>query len=112
MATPLVDLHPRWLAYDSPSQRHYVDTLAEADCLQFDCPTCGTAHVLLCWFSGVPQSRRLNRERWTVTGTGAADLTLAPDPAPPQGFTAPIRSRPCGWEGNITGGSVVAVGEE
>lgn len=72
---------------ESVGYRH-VDTLAEADGIDFLCPTCFVAnkgsvgtHHILCWRPGrVPLDATPGPGRWDFEGTGYADLTLTAQP--------------------------------
>ena len=86
----------------------YVDTLAEAQGVQFLCPKCfeqnkgraGT-HGVICWFRdrGVPDAVFPRPGRWAVSGTGLADLTLSP---------SVLITTGCQWHGFITAGVVTS----
>lgn len=65
---------------------HEVDTLAEAQGVEFLCPVCfaknngnvGTHHVI-CWFRGkVPDNAVPGPGRWDASGSGLHNLTLNP----------------------------------
>jgi hypothetical protein len=108
-----------WHARGCPSERrvvtvHYckwVETLAEAQGIEFLCPVCfaknrGAIGTHLCEVSfdgrGVKPGQGSHTEkglpsRWTVSGTGLADLTLMPS----------IKlSGGCAWHGYITRGEI------
>jgi hypothetical protein len=80
----LVDLEPQFLARTDDRHFHYVDTIAEADGLIFVCPKCFAAngfkrpgvHSIICWAPSVPQTTSPTPGRWSLLGTGFADLTL------------------------------------
>ena len=113
----LTDLEPQFMRYETSDHEYlrHVDSLAEAQSVQFLCPVCfvknnapvGT-HLIEVSFSDrgvLDHQGSHNREgapsRWTVSGTGYADLTTLPsilvDPAEPA----------CaGWHGYITNGEV------
>lgn len=67
----------------------HVETLSEAQGVQFLCPTClaknngpeGT-HTILCWSRsrGTPDSASPGPGRWLLVGTGLHDLTLNGEP--------------------------------
>ncbi len=85
----LLDLDPHFLKIlDERSYQFEGVPFAEAQGVQFDCPTCwekngrsgiGT-HAVICWFDGkgVPPEYDPKPGRWTPAGTGYADLTLNP----------------------------------
>ncbi len=65
-----------------------VDSIAEAQGVSFLCPGCfvknnGTigTHAIICWSRsrGVPDSQVPGPGRWSLNGTGLADLTLLGD---------------------------------
>lgn len=65
--------------------RHFwrVDTIGEADGVQFLCPKCFEAnggpvgtHAIICWSPSVPQDTFPTPGRWALQGTGLDDLTL------------------------------------
>lgn len=79
----LTELNPHFLKRESDSSRRQVDTLAEADGLQFLCPACWKAnrgpvgtHVIICWAPSVPLTTNPVPGRWSMVGTGFGDLTL------------------------------------
>jgi len=91
--TKLAELEPQFaVAYGDGWQD--VQSLDQAQGIYFTCPSC-RAHTLLVWFRdrGVPASNK-PAARWAVSGTGYADLTLAPS----------INAR-C-WHGFVRGGEV------
>lgn len=84
----LTDLEPQFLVNEGNTHR-YVDTIAEAQGVMFLCPVCwktnsgpvGT-HMIVCWSSsrGVAPDVLPGPGRWTLEGTGYADLTLGCEP--------------------------------
>lgn len=108
-----------WRARGCPSERrivkvHYtikVETLAEAQGLQFLCPACfiknnGSIGTHWCGvtFEGrgaQPEQGSQNKDgkptRWTVSGTGLNDLTTRP---------SILLEGGCNWHGYITNGEV------
>lgn len=90
----------------------YVDTLAEADGIWFDCPKCTRdkaagllkgVHGVRIFFAGkdVPDRIGLNSEgkavRWSVSGTDFTNLSTSP---------SILLLGGCGWHGFITNGEV------
>ncbi len=79
----LIDLDPQFLKNLDDVTSQYVDTIAEADGIQFLCPVCwkknggpvGT-HVIHCWNPSVPQTKTPKGGRWNLVGTGFHDLSL------------------------------------
>lgn len=125
----LTELEPQFMRYETrppepesgrdPNDRvrylRHVDSLAEAQGIQFLCPVCWIAHGGPIGTHGIEVSfsnrgvaddeGSHNREgkpsRWSASGTNYSDLTTLPsiliDPAPPA----------CaGWHGYITNGEV------
>jgi hypothetical protein len=114
----LTDLEPQFMRYvtnESGNYLHHVETVAEAQGIQFLCPVCfvknggnvGTHGIEVSFADRGVQDHQgsHNREgkpsRWNVSGTGYTDLTTTPsiliDPAKPA----------CdGWHGYITNGEV------
>lgn len=104
----LTDLEPQFLRHEAGGINHHVDTLDRATGLFLLCPACfaknqgpiGT-HGLIVTFAdhGVPDdlgshNRKGEPSRWTVTGTGYADLS-----------TQPSIDVGC-WHGHITNGDI------
>jgi hypothetical protein len=82
----------------------FVDSLAEAQGIQFECPRCcqSSGHRVAVTFDGrgVPghlgsQARSGVPSRWSASGSGLHDLTLQP--------SIDI-SHSCGWHGWVTNG--------
>lgn len=79
----LTDLDPEWVAdYDPGDGSHRRDaalTVETAQGILFECPLCGH-HSVLAWFRdrGVPDDAEPGPGRWTPSGSGFADLSLAP----------------------------------
>jgi len=79
----LTELEPKFLRRLDDTHFQRVDTIAEADGIQFLCPACwiknngpvGT-HAVICWRPEVPQSTFPNPGRWTMQGTSFEDLSL------------------------------------
>jgi hypothetical protein len=78
-----VDLEPQFLKRIEPGRWRHVHTIAEAEGVQFLCPTCfaknngpvGT-HAIVCWNLATPPEISPGPGRWDLHGTGYADLTL------------------------------------
>jgi len=90
------DLEPQLLRIEEPGKRYrYVDALAEAQGIRFECPQCGN-HQVIVWFKGrgAPEEE-VPLPRWAVSGTGIDDLTLAPS----------INVAGC-WHGFVQGGQI------
>lgn len=113
----LTELEPQFMRYETSDHEYLreVDSLAEAQGVQFLCPSCfvrnngniGTHYIEVTFADrGVLDNQGShNREgrpsRWIVSGTGYSDLTTLPsiliDEAKPA----------CdGWHGHITNGEV------
>lgn len=92
----LVELGARLIA-SSPDggKLHDVATLAEAHGVIFECPGC-REHSIVVWNPRAPEAAT-PRPRWTMTGTGIADLTLTPSINLLSG---------CRWHGWVTGGQI------
>lgn len=84
MKIRLTDLEPRFLKVMSPAVRQFVETLEEADGVEFVCPLCLAnqdmhrpgVHGVICWEPDVPLEISPGPGRWTMQGTGLHDLTL------------------------------------
>ena len=85
----LVDLDPHFHRYETRDGHEYlvkVDTLAEAQGIQFDCPVCQPyPHGIIVTFrdrgAADHQGSRSSAgtpSRWVVTGTGFTDLSCQP----------------------------------
>jgi len=80
----LVDLEPQLVRLNDPEDKHSLfgdaSQLADAHGLMFFCPRCVAtkAHYVLCWRPEVPLHHAPGPGRWTLGGTGLADLTLSP----------------------------------
>lgn len=79
----LTELEPKFLKRESDTLFRMVDTLGEADGLQFLCPVCWKAnrgevgtHGIICWNPSVPQTTHPVPGRWSFEGTGFHDLSL------------------------------------
>jgi len=79
----LKELDPKFLKRVDSHNFDCVDTLAEADGIEFLCPKCfvtnngpiGT-HGVICWSPSVAQDTDPTPGRWEMHGTGFDDLTL------------------------------------
>lgn len=94
---------------------HSVDTLAEAQGVEFLCPKCFAAnggpvgtHIVICWSRsrGTPEDARPGPGRWTLEGTGFDDLTLNGDAINGGGARSVLLQGGCGWHGFVTNGEV------
>jgi hypothetical protein len=109
-AVRLTDLEPHFLKLESPIVYRQVDSLAEAQGIEFLCPKCFEAnsgrvgtHIIICWFKdrGVPDDLGPKPGRWNPSGTGYHDLTFVPP-----GATSVLLKGGCGWHGFIENGEV------
>lgn len=106
------DLRPRFMKWAGKGSFQNVETLAEADCVFFLCPLCfqnnsgsvGT-HSIKIDFRGrnTPDEDCMHNNegtpvRWEVSGTGLADLTMAPSILILGG---------CNWHGWVQNGEIV-----
>lgn len=84
----------------------WVDTLAEAHGVSFNCPKCANTdhrHGVICWFVGkVPDSASPGPGRWTPAGSGLADLTFVP--GTPARAVSVLLSGACNWHGFVRNG--------
>ena len=79
----LTDLDAKFLKHEDSHHFRFVDAIADADGVEFLCPKCfrtnngpiGT-HTVICWSPSVPQDTTPTPGRWSMQGTGIADLTL------------------------------------
>lgn len=112
----LTELNPIFVRHERRDGRQLsvtVDTLAEAQGIQFLCPMCfaknngpiGT-HAVKCWSRsrGVPDDVSPGPGRWAMEGTGFQDLTLNADP--PGTARSVWLTGGCGWHGFVTNGEV------
>lgn len=92
---------------------HFVDSIDEADGVEFLCPKCFVAnkgpvgtHAVICWSRsrGVPDHISPKPGRWKLVGTGLHDLTLNADP--PSTARSVLLNGGCGWHGFVTNGDV------
>lgn len=104
----LLDLDPRLLRVTAPGHYEQVETLEQADGLQFLCPVCfehnggstGT-HYVVCWSPRVPLTEPPGPGRWELVGTGLHDLTL-------RAGSSSIQLRGgCYWHGYVRAGEVL-----
>jgi hypothetical protein len=113
----LTDLQPQFLRYEKDADGKifypFVDSIAEAQGIEFLCPKCFVAnggsvgtHGVICWSRsrGVPNDAEPGPGRWKIEGTGYVDLTLNADP--PSGARSVQLHAPCNWHGFITNGEV------
>lgn len=110
MAIPLDQLEAKFIRLTENGHRP-VETIDEAQGVQFLCPKCfaknggsvGT-HAVICWSRsrGVPEGVRPGPGRWSLHGTGMADLHLEGDPV--GGPRSVQLTAGCGWHGFINHG--------
>lgn len=126
----LTDLEPRFLRYSESTTPHEcivsprpgavyvtfheVDTIADAQGIQFLCPKCfasnhgpvGT-HAVICWSSsrGVPDHAEPKPGRWRLVGTGYHDLSLMEEPGKSRSV---LLLGGCAWHGFVTNGEVTS----
>lgn len=80
----LLELEPQFLKRNDDTHFQEVDTLAEADGIQFVCPKClenngmvrAGVHSIVCWAPSVPQTTQPGPGRWNMQGTSFRDLSL------------------------------------
>src|SRR5260221_10170993 len=113
----LQDLDGHFLKYISANEYQIVDSLAEADGVQFQCPKCAQgleivlkdrrrfvkgAHYVICWFVGhVPDNISPSPGRWNPKGTCLDDLTFIG----PGAYSVLLTGPGCGWHGYIINGT-------
>lgn len=84
VACLLADLEPRTLGRDTDDGWHEDVPWNEARGIRFICPKCWLkngrsdigVHSMICWVPGVPLTRPPSPGRWSLVGTGLADVTL------------------------------------
>ena len=79
----LTELEPVFLKRESDTTFREVDSIEEADGIQFLCPACYQkeggnkgVHSVVCWSPRVPQTTSPKPGRWNLVGTGFDDLSL------------------------------------
>lgn len=79
----LVDLKAQFLKRDDSHHFRFVDSIGDADGVEFLCPKCFAAnagpigtHAVICWSPSVPQDTSPTPGRWEMKGAGIEDLTL------------------------------------
>lgn len=94
---------------DESSSR--VETLAEADGVEFLCPKCFRSnknsrvgvHTIICWFVGkVPNWLSPGPGRWIPSGTSLEDLTFVKDKDHPRCSVQLLAG--CKWHGFVANG--------
>ena len=115
--TKLRELEATFIRYELRDGRIYhveVETLDEAQGVEFLCPKCFAAnngpvgtHVVICWSRsrGVPDDASPGPGRWKLCGTSLDDLTLNADP--PSVARSVQLNGGCGWHGFINSGDAV-----
>lgn len=110
----LRDLEAEFLRYEVRPDGIFfvhVETIAEAQGVEFLCPKCFAAnggaigtHGVVCWSRsrGVPDSAEPGPGRWSLVGTGLDDLTLNADP--PSTARSVQLNGGCAWHGFVTAG--------
>jgi hypothetical protein len=106
----LLELEPKFLRYEPRDGRQYfvmVESIAEAQGVQFLCPKCWTAnggpvgtHAVICWNPSVPPTLDPKPGRWNLVGTGLHDLSLV------AGSSSIKLLAGCEWHGFVTKGEV------
>lgn len=107
----LRDLEAVFLKHVDDHVSMFVDTIAEADGIQFLCPKCYTAnggpigtHLVRCWFVGhVPDDVDPKPGRWIAGGAGIDDLTFTG----PQAASIQLTGG-CSWHGFVKSGGVTS----
>lgn len=108
----LRDLHARLLRVE-PSERlghvgHVVETVAEANAIDFECPVGGGhGHHVRVYFKdrGVDPSLK-PLPRWDVSGTNLDDVTISPSIHLNRDAPPPREGEPdvCRWHGHVRNG--------
>lgn len=107
-------LKPRLLKIKTANTYVEVESLCEAQGIQFLCPKCyldnnGAAgtHLVCCWFRNreVPDNVPPGPGRWTPHGDSIDNLTFVPG-EPPMAVSV-LLNNACGWHGYITDGNVL-----
>lgn len=100
----LIDLEPEYIRYIEDGKMRIVNSLSEAQGIEFYCPKSGCDHKINITFKdrGVLDNQGShNKEgkptRWEVNGTDASNLTTLP--------SIHIKDT-CGWHGFITKGII------
>ena len=108
------DLAAKFIKVIEPGRsRREVESLAEAQGVQFLCPKCfatnggarGT-HSVVCWSRGrgVLEEEVPGPGRWSMDGTGLDDLTLNGDATGGGGARSVLLTSGCGWHGFVNAG--------
>lgn len=106
----LTEFQPRFLKWESDTLFRMVDSIAEADGVQFLCPVCWVKNKgpvgtesMICWSPKVPLTTTPRPGRWNLVGTGLHDLSLV------AGSSSVLTKNPDGsqhWHGLIKNGEV------
>lgn len=120
MSAPEIDLsqlEAKFIRYERRADGEFfidVETIDEAQGVEFLCPRCFTAnngpvgtHMVVCWSRsrGVPDEVEPRPGRWALAGTSIADLTLNADP--PGTARSVQLNGGCSWHGFVTNGRAV-----
>lgn len=115
----LSDLEPQFLRHERRDGSEFfcfVETIAEAQGIEFLCPKCFAAnggpvgtHAVICWSRsrGIPDDVSPKPGRWRLDGTSLNDLSLNADP--PSTARSVLLTGGCAWHGYITNGDVTSV---
>lgn len=103
----LRELEPQFLAREDDTHFRIVDSIEEADGVDFLCLKCFVAnggpvgtHRVICWRPRVPQTTTPRPGRWEFQGTGLDDLTLV------AGSSSIRLPEGCEWHGYVRNGEV------
>ena len=104
----LAVLEAKFLKYEKRPDGEYlvkVDSIQEAQGVQFLCPKCWTAnkgsvgtHSVICWNPTVPPEVNPKPGRWSLVGTGLSDLTRV------AGSSSILLTAGCRWHGFLRNG--------
>lgn len=104
----LRELDAKFLKRDDSHHFHFVETIGEADGVEFLCPKCFAAnggpsgtHAVICWSPSVPQDTSPTPGRWQLQGSGLDDLTLV------AGSSSVLLKGGCGAHFFVRSGAIV-----